>query len=404
MSLCALSLCEAAADIREGRITSVELVDRLPRAHRRGRRQRCRPGPSSTATTPCGRRRRSTSTAGTAARSGRCTACRSASRTFSTPATCRPSSARRCGPAARRAATPRRSRALRAAGAVIMGKTVTTEYAYYHPGKTRNPHDPARTPGRLVERLGGGGRRRHGAGRDRLADQRLGDPPGGVLRRCRLQADAWAHPAHRRAACCRARSTMSACSRARSRTRRCWPRRWPATTRRTPTRGRSRGRRFAATAASEPPLPPRFAFVRSPAWKHAEPVTERGVRRADRRAWRAGRARSRSAQASTARSTCTAPSWKSTWRTISTATTSRAATQLSAPLRAAHRARPRPPAVDYTRAVAAIDPLNAGARPSCSTNTTPSLRRRRRARRRAASTAPAIRSSAPSGPISARRP
>ena len=28
-----------------------------------------------------------------------------------------------------------------------MGKTVTTEYAYYHPGKTRNPHDPARTPG-----------------------------------------------------------------------------------------------------------------------------------------------------------------------------------------------------------------------------------------------------------------
>jgi amidase len=36
---------------------------------------------------------------------------------------------------------------LRSAGAVIMGKTVTTEYAYYHPGKTRNPHDPARTPG-----------------------------------------------------------------------------------------------------------------------------------------------------------------------------------------------------------------------------------------------------------------
>jgi Asp-tRNA(Asn)/Glu-tRNA(Gln) amidotransferase A subunit family amidase len=36
---------------------------------------------------------------------------------------------------------------LRAAGAVIMGKTVTTEYAYFHPGKTRNPHDPERTPG-----------------------------------------------------------------------------------------------------------------------------------------------------------------------------------------------------------------------------------------------------------------
>jgi Asp-tRNA(Asn)/Glu-tRNA(Gln) amidotransferase A subunit family amidase len=36
---------------------------------------------------------------------------------------------------------------LRAAGAVILGKTVTTELAVYTPGKTRNPHDPTRTPG-----------------------------------------------------------------------------------------------------------------------------------------------------------------------------------------------------------------------------------------------------------------
>ncbi|MDX1433007.1 MAG: amidase [Gammaproteobacteria bacterium] len=36
---------------------------------------------------------------------------------------------------------------LRAAGALVMGKTVTTELAAYAPGKTRNPHDPARTPG-----------------------------------------------------------------------------------------------------------------------------------------------------------------------------------------------------------------------------------------------------------------
>jgi Asp-tRNA(Asn)/Glu-tRNA(Gln) amidotransferase A subunit family amidase len=36
---------------------------------------------------------------------------------------------------------------LRQAGAVIMGKTVTTELAVHAPGKTRNPHDPARTPG-----------------------------------------------------------------------------------------------------------------------------------------------------------------------------------------------------------------------------------------------------------------
>ncbi len=36
---------------------------------------------------------------------------------------------------------------LRAAGAIIMGKTVTTEGAFLHPGKTRNPHNPDHTPG-----------------------------------------------------------------------------------------------------------------------------------------------------------------------------------------------------------------------------------------------------------------
>jgi Asp-tRNA(Asn)/Glu-tRNA(Gln) amidotransferase A subunit family amidase len=36
---------------------------------------------------------------------------------------------------------------LRGAGAVIMGKTVTTEFAGRAPGKTRNPHNPAHTPG-----------------------------------------------------------------------------------------------------------------------------------------------------------------------------------------------------------------------------------------------------------------
>jgi len=47
--------------------------------------------------------------------------------------------------------TPRRDAAvvtmLRAAGAVILGKTVTTECAYFNPGKTRNPHNLEHTPG-----------------------------------------------------------------------------------------------------------------------------------------------------------------------------------------------------------------------------------------------------------------
>ena len=36
---------------------------------------------------------------------------------------------------------------LREAGAIILGKTVTTEFAAMTPGKTRNPHDPGRSPG-----------------------------------------------------------------------------------------------------------------------------------------------------------------------------------------------------------------------------------------------------------------
>lgn len=38
-------------------------------------------------------------------------------------------------------------RMLKAAGAVMLGKTVTTECAYFFPGKTRNPHNLEHTPG-----------------------------------------------------------------------------------------------------------------------------------------------------------------------------------------------------------------------------------------------------------------
>ncbi|HXD45881.1 MAG TPA: amidase [Pseudolabrys sp.] len=56
-----------------------------------------------------------------------------------------------CGSLALKGRRPREDAAavarLRAAGAVIIGKTVTTECAYFHPGPTRNPHDLTRTPG-----------------------------------------------------------------------------------------------------------------------------------------------------------------------------------------------------------------------------------------------------------------
>ncbi len=38
-------------------------------------------------------------------------------------------------------------RIARNAGMVILGKTVTTEFAYFTPGRTTNPHNPAHTPG-----------------------------------------------------------------------------------------------------------------------------------------------------------------------------------------------------------------------------------------------------------------
>jgi Asp-tRNA(Asn)/Glu-tRNA(Gln) amidotransferase A subunit family amidase len=57
-----------------------------------------------------------------------------------------------CGSRARAGAAPAAQdaaivRMLRAAGAVVLGKTVTTEFAYFDPGPTRNPHDLERTPG-----------------------------------------------------------------------------------------------------------------------------------------------------------------------------------------------------------------------------------------------------------------
>jgi Asp-tRNA(Asn)/Glu-tRNA(Gln) amidotransferase A subunit family amidase len=56
-----------------------------------------------------------------------------------------------CGSALYAGRTPSRDATvvarLRGAGAVIMGKTVTTEFATRTPGKTRNPHNPGHTPG-----------------------------------------------------------------------------------------------------------------------------------------------------------------------------------------------------------------------------------------------------------------
>src|SRR5690606_362945 len=60
---------------------------------------------------------------------------------------------------------------LRAAGAVILGKTVTTELAVYAPNKTRNPHNLEHTPGGSSCGAASAARRRVSA---------LERPPGGA--------------------------------------------------------------------------------------------------------------------------------------------------------------------------------------------------------------------------------
>ncbi len=88
-------------------------------------------------------------------------------------------------------------RRLRAAGGLVMGKTVTTELATYAPGQTRNPHHRGAHAGRLFQRLGGCGGGGHGAAGHRHADQRVGHPAGFVLRGVRFQAQHGPDPAHR---------------------------------------------------------------------------------------------------------------------------------------------------------------------------------------------------------------
>jgi Asp-tRNA(Asn)/Glu-tRNA(Gln) amidotransferase A subunit family amidase len=171
---------------------------------------------------------------------------------------------------------PRRDAAvvarLRAAGAVIMGKTVTTEYAYFHPGKTTNPHDPGRTPG-------GSSSGSAAAVAALMVPGAVGSQTNGsVIRPAAFCGVVGFKPTHGLVP----RSGVLLLSRALDHV---------GVFARTvedvallaealagfdeadpDTRPRARPS-LAAAAVSEPPLAPRLAFVRSPVWERAEPVT-----------------------------------------------------------------------------------------------------------------------------------
>ena len=168
---------------------------------------------------------------------------------------------------------------LRAAGCVIVGKTVTTEFAYFHPGKTRNPHDTARTPGGSSS----GSAAAVAAGMAPLA---IGSQTNGSVIRpgafCGVYAMKPRHGLISRAGALllsRALDHVGAFARtledlalildvlagpdaADPDSR---PYAAPA---------------FRAIAAEEPPVPPTFAFVRTPMWDKADAATQKTIEQA----------------------------------------------------------------------------------------------------------------------------
>jgi Asp-tRNA(Asn)/Glu-tRNA(Gln) amidotransferase A subunit family amidase len=269
MSLCTLSLAEAAAEISEGRITSVELVgDCLARIDE--------VEPTIQAWTFLDRAHamRQAEAADAYRKQGKPVGplhgvpigIKDIFDTGDMPT--------EFGSALWKGRTPRRDAAavasLRAAGAVILGKTVTTEYAYFHPGKTHNPHDPSRTPG-------GSSSGSAAAVAAFMVPGAVGSQTNGsVIRPAAFCGVVGFKPTHgsipRSGALLLSRTLDHVGVFARSvedaallaenmfgfdeddpDTR---------TLAKPPLRD---------IAVSEPPLPPRFAFVRSAAWKYAEP-------------------------------------------------------------------------------------------------------------------------------------
>jgi len=161
---------------------------------------------------------------------------------------------------------------LRAAGAVIIGKTVTTEFAFYHPGPTRNPHDPERTPGGSSS----GSAAAVAAGMVPLA---LGSQTNGsVIRPASFCGVFAAKPTHGTIS----RRGMLELSRTLDHVG-VFARTLEDTALvldvlaghdpRDPDTRPVATPNFRAIAAEPPPLPPKFALVRTPVWEKADPST-----------------------------------------------------------------------------------------------------------------------------------
>ncbi len=163
--------------------------------------------------------------------------------------------------------------ALRAAGAVIMGKTVTTECATYSPGKTRNPHNPAHTPG-------GSSSGSAAAVASGMVPGALGSQTNGSVIRpasyCGVYGFKPTHGAMPRTGVMKLSRTLDHIG-VFARTIADiallaeplfgWDEGDPD------TRPRARPR-LVEVAAQEPPLPPLVAFIKGPAWERADAETQ----------------------------------------------------------------------------------------------------------------------------------
>jgi Asp-tRNA(Asn)/Glu-tRNA(Gln) amidotransferase A subunit family amidase len=157
---------------------------------------------------------------------------------------------------------------LRAAGAVILGKTVTTECAYYFPGKTGNPHNPEHTPGGSSS----GSAAAVAAGMVPLA---LGSQTNGSVIRpasfCGVYGFKPTHgliPRHGILRLSRTLDHVGFFSRTIEDLALLAEALVGHDERDPDTRPRARVP-FVATAAQEPPLPPLLAFVKGPVWERA---------------------------------------------------------------------------------------------------------------------------------------
>ncbi len=161
---------------------------------------------------------------------------------------------------------------LRAAGAVIMGKTVTTECATYAPGKTRNPHHPEHTPGGSSS----GSAAAVAAGMVPLA---LGSQTNGSVIRpaayCGIVGFKPTHgliPRHGILRLSRTLDQVGVFGRTVEDVALVTEQLTGYDERDPDTRPRARIP-FVQTAAEEPPLPPRLAFVKTPVWERADADT-----------------------------------------------------------------------------------------------------------------------------------